>query len=253
MKKISLYFILILGLLNPLIAQRGKHGSLNVSALNVIVNEYTSLTSNATAGSNVINVANSNLNANSRFASNLQVGDLVMIIQVQGISMKTFAVGPGQDSTYGEILSYQNCGNYEFAQVFAIPNGTSIQLDCNLMNNYSASPAKTQVIRVPRYSSLTVNAGSSLTGDPWNGTIGGIVTAEVNGTSVVNGSVVATGIGFRRGFAVNQGNFGGMRFVDLGAGYAEGGEKGEGIAGKRRCQIIRAAIRVGDGCERCRN
>lgn len=260
MRKIGLYFSLILGLLNPLLAQRGKHGALSVSALNVIVNEYTSLTSNATAGTNIINVANSNLNTNSRFASNLQVGDLIMIIQVQGISMKTFAVGPGQDSTYGEILSYQNCGNYEFAQVFAIPNGTSIQLDCNLMNNYSASPAKTQVIRVPRYSSLTVNAGASLTGDPWNGTIGGIITTEVNGASVINGSVIATGIGFRRGVAVNQGNFGGMRFVDLGAGYAEGGEKGEGIAGSQADYVTfyngkhsRGAPANGGGGGNCHN
>jgi gliding motility-associated-like protein len=223
--------ILVLGIINSFFAQRGKHGAVVFSTPSSTVNEYTALTANAVAGTNIISVANSNLNANGRFAGNLQVGDLVMIIQVQGINMKTFAAPPGQDSTYGEILSYQNCGNYEFAQVFAIPNGTSIQLDCGLKNSYTTVNSKTQVVRVPRYSALTVNAGSILTGDPWNGTIGGILSVEVNGASVINGSVVATGLGFRGGLASNNGTFGGLRFVDNGGGVNEGGEKGESIAG----------------------
>lgn len=226
-----IFLLLFFCLLNTVFAQRGKHGAANITLPNTIVNEYTALTANAAAGTNIISVANSNLNANGRFTTNLQVGDLIMIIQIQGISMKTFPSPAGQDSTYGEILAYQNCGNYEFAQVFAIPNSTSIQLDCGLKNSYSTINARTQVIRIPRYSSLTVNAGSILTGDVWNGTIGGVVSVEVNGASVINGSVVATGLGFRGGLASNNGNFGGLRFVDNGGGVNEGGEKGESIAG----------------------
>lgn len=224
-------FLLFLFLINVSLAQRGKHGAVVIAAASSTVNEYTALTANAAAGANIISVANSNLNTNGRFAANLQVGDLIMILQVQGINMKSFSTPFGQDSTYGEILDYQNCGNYEFAQVFAIPNGTSIQLDCGLKNSYSTVNARTQVIRVPRYNSLTVNAGSILTGDPWNGTIGGVVSVEVNGASVINGSVVATGLGFRGGVAVNDGTFGSSRFVDNGLGITEGGQKGESIAG----------------------
>ncbi|MDI9342350.1 MAG: hypothetical protein QM534_17385, partial [Sediminibacterium sp.] len=213
-------------------AQRGKHGALTVTAANTRINEYTNLTANATAGNLTITVGSNNLNANGRFTGPLQVGDLVMIIQMQGALIKTFNTVPGQDSTYGEILNYNDCGRYEFHQVYALPNATSIVLDCGLQYNYS-SAGKTQIVRVPRLSALTVNAGASLTGDAWNGTIGGIVSAEVNGATVINGSVVATGLGFRQGIAANDGNYGGLRYVDMNVGYPEGGEKGESIAGSQ--------------------
>jgi gliding motility-associated-like protein len=213
-------------------SQRGKHGAFTASALNTKVNEYTTLTSDAFVGNTTINVANSNLNTNSRFASNLQIGDLIMIIQMQGTTMKTFTTVPGQDSTYGAILSYNNCGNYELAQVYSIPNLTSIVLDCGLKYNYTAS-GKTQIVRLPRYASLTVNVASSITGDTWNGSIGGIVAAEVLGNTTVNGSITATGLGFRGGLAANDGTFGGTRYVDLGGGIGEGGEKGESVVGSQ--------------------
>ncbi len=229
MKKIFLILILFFQAVF-LFSQRGKHGALTVATPSLRVNEYTSLTANALAGATLLQVANSNLNANGRFAGNLQIGDLVMIIQMQGAQIKTFNSAGGQDSTYGEILNYNNCGNYELAQVFAIPNGTSIQLDCGLSKSYS-STGKAQVVRVPRYTTLTINAASSIFGDAWNGTIGGVVAMEVNGASVINGSVIATGLGFRGGTAVNDGSFGGTRYVDAGGGIVEGGEKGESIAG----------------------
>lgn len=153
-----------------------------------------------------------------------------MIIQVQGVTIKTFATVAGQDSTYGEILNYNNCGNYELAQVYAIPNSTSIQLDCGLTYNYTAA-GRVVIVRVPRYTSLTVNAGASLTGDAWNGTIGGILSVEVDGACVINGTVTATGMGFRGGVSANNSNFGGTRYVDLGGGLNEGGQKGESVAG----------------------
>lgn len=213
-----------------LFSQKGKHGSLTVTAVNIRVNEFTTLSANAVVGDQTITVASSSLNSNSRFTSTLQVGDLIMIYQAQGATIKTFAAVPGQDSTYGEVLNYNTSGNFEFAQVYAIPNATSIVLDCGLQNNYTVA-GKTQIVRVPRYSTLTVNAGGELTTDNWNGTIGGVLAVEVNGSCVINGTVNATGKGFRGGIAANNGNFGGLRFVDLGGGANEGGEKGESIGG----------------------
>jgi gliding motility-associated-like protein len=228
MKNTFLLIFLCLSFLS--FSQRGKHGAGNIAALNIRVNEYTTLTSVANVGNTTINVASSNLNTNGRFASNLQVGDLIMIIQMQGAIIKTFGAVLGQDSTYGNILNYNGAGNYEFAQVYSIPNATSIVLDCGLTYSYSTT-GKTQIVRVPRYSSLTVNAGASLTADTWNGTIGGILAAEVNGLTTINGTVTTTGLGFRGGIAINNGGSGGTRYVDLGGGANEGGEKGESIAG----------------------
>lgn len=226
----NLFLFLAILLSNFAFSQKGKHGSLTVVSSNTLVNEFTTLTSNATAGNSTISVASSALNTNSRFTSTLQVGDLIMIIQMQGAIIKTFAAVAGQDSTYGEVLNYNNAGNYEFAQVYAIPNATSIELDCGLKNNYLSS-GKTQIIRVPRYTTLTVNAGGALTTDAWNGSIAGVLAVEVNGSTTINGTVSATGLGFRGGIAANNSNYGGLRFVDLGGGANEGGLKGESIAG----------------------
>jgi gliding motility-associated-like protein len=224
------FFLLILLISNLAFSQKGKHGNLTVVSTNTRVNEFTTLTSNVSTGDATISVASSALNTNSRFTSTLQVGDLIMIIQMQGAIIKTFAAVLGQDSTYGEILNYNNAGNYEFAQVYAIPNATSIVLDCGLKNNYLVS-GKTQIVRVPRYNTLTVNAAGELTTDAWNGTIAGVLAVEVNGLTTINGTVNATGLGFRGGIASNNGTFGGNRFVDVGGGANEGGFKGEGIAG----------------------
>jgi len=225
---INLLFIFLC--FSTVFAQRGKQGVGTISSLNFRVNEFTALTANASVNDVTLTVANSALNTNSRFTSTLQVGDLLMIMQMQGALIKTFSAVLGQDSTYGEILGYNNAGNYEFVQVSAIPNSTSIVIDCGLSQNYIAS-GKVQVIRVPRFNSMIVNAGASLTTDAWNGTIGGVLAVEVLGNTTINGTVTATGLGFRGGVAVNNGNYGGSRFVDVGGGANEGGEKGESIAG----------------------
>lgn len=226
---ISISF-LTLFICSSLFSQKGKHGTLTVSALNIRVNEFTTLSASVAAGGNTISVAASGLNSNSRFTSTLQVGDLIMIYQTQGAIIKTFSTVAGQDSTYGQILNYNNAGNYEFAQVYSIPNATSIVLDCGLQHSYF-STGKTQIVRVPRYTTLTVNAGGELTTDAWNGSVGGILAVEVNGLTTINGTVNATGLGFRGGIAANDGTYGGQRFVDVGGGANEGGYKGESIAG----------------------
>lgn len=209
-------------------SQRGKHGVATISSLNFKVNEFTTLS--AVTNNSILTVSNSSLNTNSRFTNTLQVGDLLMVMQMQGAVIKTFNAVLGQDSTYGQILNYNGAGNYEFVQVNAIPDGTTIVIDCGLSNTYLAS-GKVQVVRVPRFSSMIVNAGASLTSDAWNGSIGGILAVEVNGNTIINGTVTATGLGFRGGVAANNGNYGGSRFVDVGGGANEGGEKGESIAG----------------------
>lgn len=223
-----LFVFLISGLYK---AQQGKHGLQTVNALNVRINEFTALTTpTVNAGTSTIQVVNAALNTNSRFTNTLQVGDLLMIIQMQGAIIKSFSTVGGQDSTYGEILNYGGAGNYEFAQVFAIPNATTIVLDCGLTHSYTAS-GKTQIVRIPRYTALTVNAGASLTTDAWNGAFGGVLAAEVSGLTTINGTVTATGLGFRGGLASNNGTFGGTRHVDVLAGPNEGGLKGESVAG----------------------
>src|SRR5688572_28074476 len=97
-------------------AQQGIHGALTVTGTS-IVNEYTAITANVAPGGTSISVANSALNANGRFTSNLQPGDLVMIYQVQGVWIRhQFDVANQSDTTWGKIQTsgdYYNCGRYE--------------------------------------------------------------------------------------------------------------------------------------------
>ncbi|MBL4667761.1 MAG: PKD domain-containing protein, partial [Flavobacteriales bacterium] len=233
MKKIISLSFLTFFSFTILNAQRGKDGAKTVTATEV-VNAYTSLTANANTGNTFISVTNSSLSNN--FSGNLSAGDLIMIIQVQGVSVEdTVSSGSVFDdsrfhSTWGRILNYNNCGNYEFIQVESIPNSTTINLDCPLSFDYTSS-GNVVVIRVPRYTDLTVNNGGILTADTWNGTTGGILAIEVNGITAINtgGAIDVSSLGFRGGQPEINSVFGGNRFASTNSG--EGGEKGEGIVG----------------------
>ncbi|HTB31938.1 MAG TPA: hypothetical protein VK808_07925, partial [Bacteroidia bacterium] len=220
-----------------LFAQQGKDGSPTITT-KVEVNEYTYLTANAFAGNTTITVASSTLNTHGRFAGNLAAGDLIMIIQMQGatISGKIDAtygnVGLPDDSSWGAITSYNNCGNYEFAEVNSVPSGTSIKLDCPLQYNYTDT-GKVQIVRVPRYGSLTINSGGTIACDPWDSTLGGIVAIEVQNNTVINsgGAINADTMGFRGGRYNGEDSIGwGVAWFSSTSSVL-GKEKGEGISG----------------------
>ncbi|HTA82950.1 MAG TPA: gliding motility-associated C-terminal domain-containing protein [Bacteroidia bacterium] len=238
MKKIALVLILTFIAVYSF-AQRGKNGNLTVSST-VVVNEYTTLTADIIAGSTSITVANSGLNAKGRFAGALGAGDLVMIIQMQGdsiIGKPNLPWNPNtsipNDSTWGQITKYNNCGNYEFAEVSSVPDGTTIQFDCGLVNNYTAA-GRVQIIRVPRYNNLTIGNGDTITCDAWDSATGGIVGIEVLGNTVINtgGCINVTGKGFRGARLDSNGAIYGVgNTASNGKLYSYGKGKGEGIAG----------------------
>jgi gliding motility-associated-like protein len=233
---LSLICLLIAFTYGTSMAQRGKNGNQTITTSNSIVNEYAVLTADASTGNTTITVDNNSLNSNNRFSSSLSQGDLIMIIQVQGASLfgTTFVDGNGdtfgwpKDSTWGEIVNYNNCGNYELAEVFGVSGSNTIQLNCALQYNYTAS-GRVQVVRMPRYTNLTINNGASITCDSWNGTKGGIVAIEVDGTTSISGSINTTGKGFRGGAVDNQASFGSNDIASTSSVY--GAEKGESIAG----------------------
>jgi gliding motility-associated-like protein len=205
MKKLDFFLFSACFLLAVVVfAQRGKHGNVTVNTVNRIVNEYTALTADAAAGATTITVAASSLNANNRFSTSLVEGDLIMIIQMQGVTLlgqpdSTFPFFSNPDNvTWGEIINYNNCGNYELRQVASVPGGTSIELDCGLEHDYTAA-GRVQVVRVPRYNSLTITAPGVLTCDAWDGVVGGILAIEVKENTVLNtgAKMNVSGKGFR--------------------------------------------------------
>ncbi len=219
--------------------QKGKDGAKTITNTTTPakVNEFTALTVNALVGATTINVAASSLNANGRFASALAPGDLIMIIQMQGamINLGTYAVSWQPDFNYGKIWDYANCGNYEFAQVKSILSGTQIEIDCDLKYNYTVS-GKTQIVRVPRYTTLDIGTSSTsatLTTDAWLGTTGGVLAVEVDGNTTINNTAVVTtnALGFRGGVPITNGGTGNNNFVTKNPN--DGAEKGEGIGSQR--------------------
>lgn len=237
MHSIKTIFFLVILLPHFVFAQRGKNGAKTVTGTE-IVNEYTYLTSTAALGATTITVQNSALNANSRFSSPLQQGDLLFIYNIQGVEINgipdpgRLEIGLPHDETWGSVTNYRNCGQYEFAEVSNVINGTQIELMCGLIYNHTIGSfnEKVVVVRVPRYQSLIVNAGAQLTCDAWNGQTGGTVIVEVEGNTTINGSVDVSEKGFRGGELVNDPvmNYQGVATGDK---VDFGGQKGEGIAG----------------------
>jgi len=229
MYRIALLFIALFFVFTSF-AQRGKMANPNISAT-VVVNEYTSLSNSANAGATTISVANSGLNINTRFSGNLAQGDLLMIIQMQGVLTNATPFinrSEPNDTTWGTILNYNNCGRYEFVEVLSVPNNSTINLSCPLSNSYTDT-GKVQVIRVPRYASLTINGAGTIQAQPWNGTTGGVVAVEVSGNTTIDGQINVNGQGFRGG-ALDPNSLIGGGFYAAPADN-EGAEKGEGVGG----------------------
>ena len=202
--KRSLLIILLALASTTVFSQRGKNGNPTITAAQV-VNEYTTLTAVAKIGDSSITVANNTLNVKGRFASNLAAGDLVLIIQMQGATINGSLNIPWHprwglpnDSSWGKILNYNDAGNNEFAEVKRVSGANTIVFNCELQNNYNDT-GKVQIIRVPRYNSLTINAGGSISCDPWDSAKGGVVAIEVLNNTVINGSITVSGNGFRGG------------------------------------------------------
>ena len=269
LSRIILLFACTLTLTFEANAQRGKDGDYTVTLPNQVLNTYTSMTANAAVGNTSITVAN-NAMAGGAFAGNLAPGDLIMIVQMYGATMDAFEYGVysvpantifGTDWTtileeWGAITApwgyYNDAGKFEQAEVRSVSGTGTIVLQCGLKNDYLATK-RVQIIRIPRFENLTVNAGASIVPTLWNGTSGGVVALEVNTDLTMNAgsSISASEYGFRGGQVDLFGSSGSnvapqTRFLGS-SNPAEGSEKGEGIFGYHAEYDIPAVGRYGIG------
>jgi hypothetical protein len=201
-------------------AQPGKDGDLTVSSLGQVVNRYTKVVANINAGTSTITVTSVAADLGT-----LTTGDLIMVYQAQGASIQTT-----NDSNYGAILAYNSAGLYEFAYVNSVV-GNDITVSCELKNNYSVA-GKTQVIKVPLYSNLTINSGASIAAKAWDGNTGGILVIHVRGILTNNGIINVVGKGFRGGKRDNSSQGAGVACANyIYTNQIDAAEKGESIAG----------------------
>jgi uncharacterized repeat protein (TIGR01451 family) len=213
----------------------GKNGTVTIAALNTIVNQSSTLSIAASAGSSTITVANiANLSSPEPVGGGaLAVGDVVLIYQARGATINT-----ANSTTYGDITSYGNAGNYEFQTVARVSGNDIGLLPLSSGNSCTAGALKrsydagAQVIRVPQYAALTVNAGASIATLAWNGSVGGVVAIRVQNTLTLNGSITVAGLGFRGGprDGNDRNTAAANNFSFVSDDNPAGGAKGEGIA-----------------------
>lgn len=199
----------------------GKDGALTVGVANTVVNSYTTLSAGAAAGATTLSVGS---------AAGITVGDVLLVYQAQGAT-----IGTGNTSAYGAVTALGSAGRYEYVSVAAV-TGTTITLGtaCDTTPLRFSYSSGAQVVRVPQYSTLTVNAGASIVPQAWNGSTGGVVAAIVDGTATVNGSIHANAAGFRGGAFDNDTTDAGTDVPAYVAATAtSGAEKGESIAGSQ--------------------
>jgi hypothetical protein len=206
-------------------AEVGRDGAFTVPAANTVVNVYARLAGAAdpVAGATTITVTDVNTN----FLGAVAKGDLLLIVQMAGATIDVT-----DTATYGAVTDLGSAGRYEFVGVEGVAGGV-ITLACGLKNGYSRA-GKTQVIRVPQYTTLTVGAGNSITAPAWDGVTGGVVAVHADTTLQLNGSIDVSAKGFRGGSTVGDNASAaagtGVTLYRSGAN-TDGAEKGESIAG----------------------
>lgn len=153
------------------------------------------------------------------------VGDKVLIIQMQGAT-----IDESNTSSFGNINSIGNAGHYEFATVCSVPSGT--QLEVNSIQRTYTSLGNVQVVSVPVFNDAAITG--TLTADPWDGSVGGVLVFECTGTLTMNAGVEMSGLGFRGGditistYSCSWFSSVTDYFYDISDG--RGAKKGEGVA-----------------------
>lgn len=130
----------------------------------------------------------------SKFAA----GDTVLLIQMRGVTSNAT-----EEGSYGNYVGLSGSpGLYEFLIVSTTDPGTlKIWFKNNLVNDYNVN-SDVQLIRVPSYYSVQVDA--TLTCQPWDSATktGGVLTMIVGKTLKLNHDIDVSGKGFTGGAPV---------------------------------------------------
>lgn len=189
----------------------GSDGALTISA--DTTDSPIDSACSGTSGTNSLTATNAN------FAT----GQKILIIQMQGT----------------------NAGTWQRNEIQSYSAGT-ITLTDNLNADYSSSGSNTaQVLVLKQYTDVTVNSGKTWTAKAWNGTVGGILAFLANGAVAINGTISASGKGFRGGIgavynagvgALSQCGYDGESSTgpssrSIGGGYGDQNSNGAGGGG----------------------
>lgn len=252
-------------------ATPGKDGPSTSAA---IINTYFAAAAGSTLNAGVANTSIT-LGTQSGAATPVATGDMLMLIQMQDADINSTnfdtygdgASGGGDEAPYSPYTNastpppstgasgfsaLNNTGRYEYVTATNVSGGggagstvtikgTGLNKGLNYTYRSSAATGTAgqrsyQIIRVPQYSTLTLNAGT--TALPWDGTVGGVFAVDVAGTLTFGGGKVLDlwGKGFRGGAGRQiAGGSGSGANTDYRTSTAtltgKNGSKGEGVAG----------------------
>ncbi len=204
-------------------ALSGKDGMATITLLDQTVNRYAQVTADIRSGD--LSIAVMDL-----AALDVAAGDLLMVIQMQGATLDfTDAID------YGAITNYNGAGQFEFVTVTGVDlSAGRVQVSTcmgGVRNAYRAA-AHSQVVRVPQFTTLTVDSTGSIGAPKWNGSVGGILAIAAQTAVTLNGPLDVSGRGFRPGLLDNLTSApNASQPIFRGLNAAQGGEKGEGIGG----------------------
>ena len=196
----------------------GKDGA--TTTLSGVVNGYYPGTANVAAGATSIPVGAARAGS---AGPAITAGDLLLVVQMQGADLdgnndERYGDGVGTAGTAGNTVVYSGAaayagsnlaanfssGLYEYVVATGPVAAGSVPISSGLVNSYFSAAFVTQgqrtfqVIRVPQYSSATLNG--TVTALRWDGSTGGIVAFEVAGALDWNGNTVdVSALGFRGG------------------------------------------------------
>ena len=229
----------------------GRDGSGTISG---IVNTYYPGTANAAAGATSISVGTP-----AGASTAIAAGDLLLVIQMQDAdinSNNTSAYGAGGTGGTGDT-AVNSTGLMEYVTATGAVSGGSVGILGGgnggvLVNSYVTGAwadgngtsgghgqRTFQVIRVPQYGSPTLSSTTALTALGWNGSVGGVLAIDVDGTLTLNGGTASVdSLGFRGGGGQTTSGSNGNNFVNTDyrrfSTLLFDASKGEGIAGTPR-------------------
>jgi gliding motility-associated-like protein len=150
-----------------------------------VINSYAKVTSIAGTTVNVLS------------ATGFNIGDNVLIIQMKGASITN-----SNTSTYGDIVNYNDAGNWEFTTISDIV-GTVVTIAAPLTKTYNPNNGRVQLVTVPYYCNVTLT--DTLTCKTWNDSTGGVLVFQSGGLVTMNADINVSGKGFQQKPACNSG------------------------------------------------
>lgn len=192
----------------------GRDGAKTVSAPDTEINVYAALTQHVGAGGKTLRVGST---------TGFGAGDLVLVIQMNDAGyLPESGVQTMLDLRAGGV------GRWELGRV-ASATATELVLTAPLESRFDGPGS--QVVRVPEYTTLTVQPAGRITAPEWDGATGGLVAALVQGAVLNHGAIDVSGLGFRGGLEVpDPGASTGCVPGQFDEPGPAGAQKGEGIA-----------------------